>query len=130
MTSLRILFRLVFPAILLSQLISATRILLPSSFRRHQHSDPYIRTGVRNALYSFIFVFVAILVISHILLNLPNIADARPILRLMSFVHCPSSVINPPKYTNTVTCSNSSPSNFAFRRVYRPATENDSQHDR
>jgi len=40
--------------ILLSQLIkleiSATRILLSSSFRRHQHSDPYIRIGVHYVL--------------------------------------------------------------------------------
>src|SRR6218665_3105594 len=74
MTSLRILSRLVFPAILLSQFTSATRILLSSSFRRHQHSDPYIRTGATNALCSFIFVFVATLVVFHTLLNFPNIA--------------------------------------------------------
>ena len=93
MTSLRILSCLVFPAILLSQLISATMILLSASFRRDQHSNPYIRTRVTNALYSFIFLFVAMLVVFHILLYLPNIADARPILRLVSFVHCPSSLL-------------------------------------
>src|SRR6218665_1627653 len=43
MTSLRILSRLVFLAIFLSQLISA-QILLSSSFCRRQQSDPYIRT--------------------------------------------------------------------------------------
>jgi len=97
--------RTVFPGSLLSQLISATRILLSSFFRRHQHSDPCIRTGVTNALFSFIFIFVVMLVVFHILFNLPNLTNARLHvgLRLLSFVHYPSSIINSPKYTNSVT---------------------------
>src|ERR1043165_6060137 len=41
----------------------------------------------------------------HIFPNPPNAAHARPILRLMSSSHLPSSVISPPRYTNPVTCS-------------------------
>src|SRR6218665_4011728 len=43
-TSFRILSLLDLPSILPSQLISATSILLSSSFLRHQHLDPYIIT--------------------------------------------------------------------------------------
>lgn len=68
--SLRILLVLILPAILLSQLIAASRILLPSSFLRYQHLDPYTSIGVTNALYKF-FVLVDMLRVFHILLNLP-----------------------------------------------------------
>src|SRR6218665_36201 len=47
-TSFRILSLLDLPSILRSQLISATSILLSTSFLRHQHSDPYIITGMTN----------------------------------------------------------------------------------
>src|SRR6218665_1988144 len=47
-TSFRILSLLDLSNILRSQLISATSILLSSSFLRHQHSDPYIITGMTN----------------------------------------------------------------------------------
>src|SRR6218665_2935941 len=43
-----------------------------------------------------ILLFVCF-VLMLVVFNMPNIADARPNLRLMSFVHCPSSVISPPK---------------------------------
>src|SRR6218665_39695 len=60
-TSFRILSLLDLPSILRSQLISATSILLSSSFLRHQHSDPYILTGMTNVPYSFTLVAVVIL---------------------------------------------------------------------
>src|SRR6218665_1867891 len=47
-TSFRIVSLLDLPSILRSQLISATNILLSSSFLKHQHSDPYIITGMTN----------------------------------------------------------------------------------
>src|SRR6218665_1310127 len=47
-TSFRIMSLLDLPSILRSQLISATSILLSSSFLKHQHSDPYIITGMTN----------------------------------------------------------------------------------
>src|SRR6218665_3290230 len=96
-TSFRILSLLDLPSILGSQLISATSILLSSSFLRHQHSDPYIITGMTNVPYSFTLVAVVILFDLHTLFIVPNIAEASPILRFMSFVQRPSSVITPPK---------------------------------
>src|SRR6218665_401732 len=60
-TSFHILSLLDFPSILRSQLISATSILLSSSFLRHQHSDPYIITGMTNVPYSFTLVAVVML---------------------------------------------------------------------
>src|SRR5678816_4074917 len=105
LTSFRILSLLLLPSILRSQLISATSNLLSSSLRMHQHSDPCSSTGMTKAPYSFIFVLVDMLFPVHILFSLPNMAHAKPILRLMSFVHRPSSVIIPPKYTHSVTCS-------------------------
>src|SRR6218665_4121771 len=65
-TSFRILS---LPSILRSQLISTTSILLSSSFLRHQHSDPYIITGMTNVPYSFTLVAVAILLDLHIFLE-------------------------------------------------------------
>src|SRR6218665_2516065 len=88
-TSFRILSLLDLPSILRSQLISATSILLSSSFLRHQHSDPYIITGMTNAPYSFTLVAVVILFDLHTLFVVPNIAEASPILRFMSFVQRP-----------------------------------------
>src|SRR6218665_1244174 len=41
----------------------------------------------------------------HIFPSLPNAAHTKPILRLTSSSHRPSSVINPPRQTNLVTCS-------------------------
>src|SRR6218665_2443697 len=96
-TSFRILCLLDLLSILRSQLISATSILLSSSFHRHQHSDPYIITGITNVPYSFALVAVVILFDLHILFIVPNIAEVSPILRFMSFVQRPSSVITPPK---------------------------------
>src|SRR6218665_2915785 len=96
-TSFRILSLLDLPSILRSLLISATSILLSSSFLRHQHSDPYIITRMTNVPYSFTLVAVVILFDLHILFTVPNIAEASPILRFMSFVQRPSSVITPPK---------------------------------
>src|SRR6218665_881316 len=96
-TSLRILSLLDLPSILRSQLISATSIVLSSSFLRHQHSDPYIITGIANVPYSFTLVAVVILFDLHTLFIVPNIAEASPILRFMSFVERPSSIITPPK---------------------------------
>src|SRR6218665_352254 len=95
-TSFRILSLLNIPSILRSQLISATSILLSSSFLRHQHSDPYIITGMTNVPYSFTLVAV-ILFDLHIFFIVPNISEASPILRFMSFVQRPSSFITPPK---------------------------------
>src|SRR6218665_2963886 len=96
-TSFLILSLMDLPSILRSQLISATSILLSSSFLRHQHSDPYIITGMTNVPCSFTLVAVVILFDLHILFILPNIAEASLILRFMSFVQRPSSVITPPK---------------------------------
>src|SRR6218665_1606836 len=96
-TSFRILSVLDLPSILRSQLISATSILLSSSFLRHQHSDPYIITGMTNVPYSFTLVAVVMLFDLHTLFVVPNIAEASPILRFMSFVQRPSSVITPPE---------------------------------
>src|SRR6218665_302916 len=50
-TLFRILSLLDLPSILRSQLISATSILLSSSFLRHQNSDPYIINGMTNAFW-------------------------------------------------------------------------------
>src|SRR6218665_1853407 len=111
-TSFRILSLLDLPSILRSQLISATSILLSSSFLRPQHSDPYIITGMTNVPYSFTLVAVVILFDLHTLFIVPNIAEASPILRFMSFVQRPSSVITPPKQLNSVTCSSVSLSIF------------------
>src|SRR6218665_677727 len=66
-------------------------------FLRHQHSDPYIITGITNIPYSFTLVAVVILFDLHDLFIVPNMAEASPILRFMSFVQRPSSVITPPK---------------------------------
>ena len=104
-TSFRILSLLLLPSILRSQLISATSNLLSSSLRMHQHSDPYSSAGITKAPYSFIFVLVDMLFAFHILscsvCRTADISHAKPILRcLMSFVHRPSSVIRPPKFTN------------------------------
>src|SRR6218665_310192 len=96
-TSFCILSLLDLPSILRSQLISATSILHSSSFHRHQHSDPYIITGMTNVPYSFTWFAVVILFDLHNLFIVPNIAKASPILRFMSFVQRPSSVIPPPK---------------------------------
>src|SRR6218665_2481125 len=46
--SLRIIYRLGFPSIPLSQLISATRSVLSSSLFRHQHCKPYSRSGITS----------------------------------------------------------------------------------
>src|SRR6218665_205640 len=88
-TSFRILSLLDLPSILRSQLISATSILLSSSFLMHQHSDPYIITGMTNVPYSFTLVAVVMLFDLHTLFIVPNIAEASPILRFMSFVQRP-----------------------------------------
>lgn len=40
----------------------------------------------------------------HILFNFPNTTKACPILRLMSFVVCPSSVMSSSRYANLLTC--------------------------
>src|SRR6218665_1140651 len=99
-TSFRILSLLDLPSILRSQLISATSILLSSSFLRHQQSDLYIITEMTNVPYSFTLhcmVAVVILFDLHTLFIVSNIAEASPILRFMSFVQRPSSVITPPK---------------------------------
>src|SRR6218665_3190423 len=58
---------------------------LSSSFLRHQHSDPYIITEMTNVPYSFTLVAVVILFDPHISFIVPNIAEASPILRFMSF---------------------------------------------
>ena len=92
--SFRILSLLDLPSILRSQLISATSIFLSSSFLKHQHSDPYIITGMTNVPYSFTLLVVVILFDLQVLFILPNIAEARPILRLMSLVHKPSKIVN------------------------------------
>src|SRR6218665_1826163 len=65
-----------------------------------------------NVPYSFTLVAVVILFNLHILFIVPNIAEASPILRFMSFVQRPSSVITPPMQTKSVTCSSVSPSIF------------------
>src|SRR6218665_3045620 len=82
-TSFRILSLLDLPSILRSQLISATSILLSSFFLRHQHSDPYITTGMTNVPYSFTLVAVVILFDLHTWFIVPNIAEASPILRFI-----------------------------------------------
>src|SRR6218665_857117 len=51
-TSFRILSLLDLPSILRRQLISATSILLSSSFLRHQNSAPYIITAITNIPYN------------------------------------------------------------------------------
>lgn len=68
------------PAILLSQLICASRILLASSIPRLPNSGSSISTEVTkcNVLYSVIFVLADMLFTFRILLNLPNFTDARP----------------------------------------------------
>src|SRR6218665_4147547 len=109
--ALRILTRLC-PSILLSQLISSSSCFLSYSLIRHQHSGPHHRTGITNVSYSFFFVLIDILFDLHIFLSPPNIAEARLILLLISFVHCASSVIRPSRKTNSVTCSSVSPSIF------------------
>lgn len=97
------LCRLTLPSILFSPLISVTNIHLLSIFRIHQHSNPYNScTGVTNVSYSFSFVLTDILLLLHILLNLPNIADARPILRFISFEQWPSFVNKPPRHRNSI----------------------------
>jgi len=59
--SLRILSRLDFPSIPFSQLIFATSSLLPSSLLRHQHSEPYSRTGSLYPVFCIIsFLFLSI----------------------------------------------------------------------
>src|SRR6218665_3766471 len=68
-TSFRILSLLDLSSILRSQLISATSILLSSSFLRHQHSDPYIITGMTNVPYSFTLVAVVMLFDLHTLMQ-------------------------------------------------------------
>ena len=80
-TSLRILSRLVLPAIF-SPLESSIRLSAVNT-------NTYISAGVTNALYSFVFVLVDMLLVFHILLNLPNIADARQsyVLYLLYIVH-------------------------------------------
>ena len=75
-TSFRILSLLDLPSILRSQLISATSILLSSSFLRQQHSDPYIITGMTNVPYSFTLVAVVMLFDLHTLFIVPN--QTRP----------------------------------------------------
>src|SRR6218665_2755678 len=95
--SFRILSLLDLRSILRSQLISATSILISSSFLRHQHSDPYIITGMTNVPYSFTLVAVVILFDLQILFIVPNIAEARLILRFTSLVQRPSFVITPPE---------------------------------
>src|SRR6218665_3429488 len=96
-TSFRILSLRNLPSILRSQLISATSILLSSSFLRHQHSAPYIITGMTNGPYSFTLVAVVMLFDFDTLFIVQNFAEASPILRFISFVQRPSSVITPPK---------------------------------
>src|SRR6218665_1174872 len=49
--SLGILSRLDFPSTPLSQLISATSSFHLSSLFRHQHSEPYSRTGIKSVSY-------------------------------------------------------------------------------
>src|SRR6218665_2195085 len=66
-------------------------------FSQAQHSDPYIITGMTNVPYSFTLVAVVMLFDLHTLFIVPNIGEASPILRFMSFVQRPSSVITPPK---------------------------------
>lgn len=69
--------------------------------------NPYKRTAVTNVQQSFSFVLADILLVLHILLNLPSIANVLHFMT-MSFVQRPSSVIKPPRYTKWVSCSSSS----------------------
>src|ERR1043165_2584541 len=92
--------------------ISATSSLRSSSFFTHQVSAPYKRTGITSVSYNLIFVLIEMLPDLHSFLSFPNIADAIPVLFLMSLVDSASSVITPPRYTNSFTCSNASPSNM------------------
>src|SRR5688572_6561447 len=110
-TSFLILSLLLLLFIRLSQFISIASNFLSSSFLRHQHSEPYNSTGITKVSYSFSLVLVDIFLSLQILPNLPNSVHARVLLRLMSLVHLASSVISPPRYTNSVTCSSSSPPN-------------------
>src|SRR6218665_2711906 len=58
--SFRILLSLLeLPSILLSQLISATSILLSFSFLKHQRSDPFVRSFNRN---SHCYIQIAIVI--------------------------------------------------------------------
>jgi len=104
-TSFHILSFLVFPIILFCLDISADNIFLSYSFRRLQHSDPYISTGTTNASYSLIFVVCEMFFALHNLLNFPNIAAASPVHLMMSILHFLSSVSRLPRYTNSLTCS-------------------------
>ena len=46
-------------SIFLSQVISAVRIFLSSSLRRHQHSDPYCNTGTTNVSYNLTVWYIS-----------------------------------------------------------------------
>src|SRR6218665_703394 len=92
-TSFCILSLLDLPSILRSQLISSTSILLSSSFLRHQHSDPYIITGMTNVPYSFTLVAVVIIYcLTSIFCSLCQTLP-RPV---RFFALCPSCSGRPP----------------------------------
>ena len=104
---------LLLPLIFLNHDIAATSSLLLSSFLSVQHSDPYmyVNTGSTSAQYSIVLVWSDILFVLRILSSFPKAAHARPIPLHIS-VHLPSSFSVPPRYTNFVTCSSTSPANF------------------
>jgi len=66
--------------LLLSHVISATRISLFVSFLRHQHSEPYNTIGTKKVSYDITLVVFEKFFALHRLLNLFTIADAIPIL--------------------------------------------------
>src|SRR5688572_11032719 len=92
---------------LLSQLTSAAKIFLTQNHTSVAYWNDKCPVG-----YSFILVLVGMRFDFHILSNLQKIAaNACPIL------HWPSSVIIAPRWTNSVTCSNSSPFNLTFSSI-------------
>lgn len=101
---LRLLARLVYPAILVSQIIYVTPTV---------ETNTEIHTfGVANPVYSFDIALVVMLHLFHILPNLLG----------QSYLWCPlRSVHRPlltPRSTNAVTCSTSSPLNLTLNSLW------------
>ena len=84
------------------------KLALNGPGRRHQHSEPYKKTGMTNVSNNFAFVQTVTFLDLQILFSWPVTADARPVLRFISAVIWASSDTSPPRYINSSTCSNTS----------------------
>jgi len=94
------------PSVVWSQLISATRIFLLASYLIVQHSEQYINTEITIDSDTCSLVFSVSLWLFWMFTSLLNTAQVCPVLLLMSTSHRPSGEICPPRYTNSLTCSN------------------------